>query len=126
MKNQMLMEATEEKKLYTDFFNIGVELKEKLLAIPKEIKDDVAKAVYENDTEKIEVIMYDALVDVIYNFCHSKDTDNINKRINYLAVFHFGGNNSKMAAALSTSEANIRNYRSDKEPRIDRPTILSS
>lgn len=43
----------------------------------------------------------------------------INERINDVALLHFGGNNSKMAAALSTNEANIRNYRSDKEPRIE-------
>ena len=39
----------------------------------------------------------------------NQETDNINKRIDYLVEFHFNGNNSKMAAALSTSETNIRN-----------------
>ena len=45
--------------------------------------------------------------------------NSINERINELALKYFEGNNSNMAAALSTSEANIRNYRSKREPRID-------
>jgi hypothetical protein len=43
----------------------------------------------------------------------------INLRINELAMNYFDGNNSKMANILSTSEANIRNYRSNREPKIE-------
>ena len=43
----------------------------------------------------------------------------INFRINDLAINYFDGNNSKMAKILSTSEANIRNYRANREPKIE-------
>jgi ribosomal protein S15P/S13E len=43
----------------------------------------------------------------------------MNLRINELAMNYFDGNNSKMANILSTSEANIRNYRSNREPKIE-------
>jgi transcriptional regulator with XRE-family HTH domain len=43
----------------------------------------------------------------------------INLRINELAVKFFEDNNSKFAKKLSTSEANIRNYRSNREPKIE-------
>jgi transcriptional regulator with XRE-family HTH domain len=43
----------------------------------------------------------------------------INQRINKIAIDYFNNNNSKFAKFLGTSEANIRNYRSKTEPRID-------
>jgi hypothetical protein len=43
----------------------------------------------------------------------------INDRINILVNNFFDGNNSKFAELLNTSEANIRNYRSKTEPKID-------
>jgi hypothetical protein len=44
---------------------------------------------------------------------------NVNKRINELAEKFFSGNNVRFAEFLSTSEANIRNYRSNKEPKLE-------
>lgn len=41
------------------------------------------------------------------------------KKINEIAVTYFEDNNSKFAAALGTSEANIRNYRSKIVPKVD-------
>ncbi|MDR0680275.1 MAG: hypothetical protein LBG15_00260 [Dysgonamonadaceae bacterium] len=43
----------------------------------------------------------------------------INLRINEICIRFFGGNNLKFASAMSTSEANIRNYRSKTEPKFD-------
>lgn len=43
----------------------------------------------------------------------------INFRINKIIVEFFNDNNSKFAAFLGTSEANIRNYRTKTEPKIE-------
>jgi len=43
----------------------------------------------------------------------------ITKKINEIAVSFFDDNNSKFAAAMGTSEANIRNYRSKTSPKIE-------
>lgn len=43
----------------------------------------------------------------------------INQRINELAIKYFNGNNSRFAEFLQTSEANIRNYRTKTQPKVD-------
>lgn len=45
--------------------------------------------------------------------------NDINLRINEIAVEYYFDNNSKFAAAMETSEANIRNYRGNTLPKID-------
>lgn len=44
---------------------------------------------------------------------------NINTKIDVIAEHYFGGNNSAFAKAMSTSEANIRNYRNNTVPKLD-------
>lgn len=41
------------------------------------------------------------------------------KKINYIAIKEFKGNNSSFAKAMSTSEVNIRNYRKQTMPKLD-------
>ncbi|MDR1543806.1 MAG: hypothetical protein LBS50_05250 [Prevotellaceae bacterium] len=43
----------------------------------------------------------------------------INQRINELAIKKFDDNNSKFAKFMGTSEANIRNYRKNTEPKSE-------
>lgn len=43
----------------------------------------------------------------------------INLRINEIALEEFNDNNSKFAKEMGTSEANIRNYRSNTLPKVD-------
>jgi len=43
----------------------------------------------------------------------------INERINELLKKHFNGNNSKFADFIGTSEANIRNYCRNTEPKVE-------
>lgn len=45
--------------------------------------------------------------------------NDINLRINEIAISEFDGNNSKFATKMETSEANIRNYRSSVVPKVD-------
>jgi hypothetical protein len=45
--------------------------------------------------------------------------EHIISKINRIAIDRFDDNNSKFAAAMSTSEANIRNYRTRIVPKID-------
>ena len=45
--------------------------------------------------------------------------ETINFRINELAIELYKGNSSKFAAEMGTSEANIRNYRTNTPPKID-------
>lgn len=46
-------------------------------------------------------------------------TDDISLRIKALVDYFSGGNNSKFAALTGTSEANIRNYISGRQPKFD-------
>ncbi len=45
--------------------------------------------------------------------------ETINLRINELAIEFFNGNNVKFANAIESSEANIRNYRKNGQPKLD-------